>query len=669
MGVWSVWGRSRLPRPAARTIALVGGWFRKFMGQLSGTFSVPKKLILSLLVNSDKRSYKQGIVQGGSVHNCVCVWDVIVRERQKKGFFHRLGGMFRRSSGWLELHESHAEDVWSDVPVLVGEKGAVTGNVIAPKLVVEGVLYGFVVARDVVVRPGGQIWGDVHAKTFQIENSGRVFGWVSTSGETSYESFYDGDKLVAQLPEPEPIQLPAQLYTPDGQSIDLVAAEDPAGQLDRIALLRTLQGETAVALLARAELEENFEARVAEVAGDTLRLAQGLDDELAEARSRLSNTQAQLEEKGVEVRKREAHVDELHSELSGLRDLLEDRSNALDDMQGLLYERTQNLERTESARQTLEEQLQDVTIRADTMSGRAENLEGALQASLQRTTEQEEALLRWQELADVTQTQANELQKELDEAKLQVEESHGVVELLREQRARAEKAWEDAIEEMEELRAQTPDESQAIQETELRLASSDKRIGELETHINEREEAFKSLQEQVLWQKASIETMGKQLTDSQRVIDEQNEYIDQVDGEIASVQGTSEQLIALTAKLDERDERIRVLTEEHEMRLSTIQRQVRERDMQLEAMELELDKNYSEVKSQGSRLAEIRMELVESQLELEEVQSRLATRTQEVGMVKQIAAKHVRQLRTELVKAQQQTRDLMALVERKRSKQ
>lgn len=589
-------------------------------------------------------------------------------ERKRQGFWQRLGRVFRRDSGWLEIHESYAEDVWSDVPVLVGKGGAVTGNIVAPKVRVEGVLYGFVVAREVVVGASGQVWGDVYVEGLQVESPGRVFGWVSTSGETNYESFLDGEQIVAQLPEPQPIQLPAQVYTPDGKAIDLVAAEDPAGQLDRIALLRTLQGEVAVALLARAELESSFEARVAEVAGDTLRLAQGLDDELAEARSTLAKVQTQLEDKGVQVRKREAHVGELRVELAGLRDLLDDRSNALDDMQGLLGERTQRLERTETARQTLEEQLQDVTLRADTMSGRAENLEGALQASLQRTAEQEEALLRWQELAEVTQTQVNELQKDLAEATLQIEESKGVVELLRDQRARAEKAWEDAIEELDELRQNEPNRYQETYEMELRLATSDKRIMELEAEAADKLAEFTALQEQVLWQKASAETLNKQFEETKALLDEQNAYIDEADEALASFRNTlGVELEAAKVQLGEKEAHLERLMGEGEDKLATLQQQVRQRDMQIEAMELEVDSHYVEVQHQGERLAELRLELIDSHMNLQEVQSRLATRTQEVEMVKQMAAKHVRQLRNDLAESERQTKDLMAVVERKRS--
>ncbi len=96
---------------------------------------------------------------------------------------------------------------------------------------------------------------------------------------------------------------------------------------------------------------------------------------------------------------------------------------------------------------------------------------------------------------------------------------------------------------------------------------------------------------------------------------------------------------------------------------------MRQQKLQLEAMETEVEHYHRELQMQGRRLSEVQAELVEKHLAVQEAEQAAAGQAQENERIRQAAAQRIRTLENELATVQRQLKDLMAWVERRRSKE
>lgn len=653
-------------------------------------------------------------------------------KRNNRGLLRRAGAALRGERGWLHVEEYHVGDLRRETPVKIS--GTVAGNILAPKVVVAGLLYGVVAALEVIIEDEGQVWGDVYAHSIRLEGGAKVHGWISTLDEEAYSALRAGDTHLPDPTLPPNVQLPAELQS------SRLDGDGPAGV--RYAMLRRLQIETATALVARAELEESFENRVVEIAGETLAEATHLREQVATSRSEVVALQMRLDEVQGLLQQREDQNAQQAKELAAVRVLLAERAAAQDELQALFDAQNLALEEAQASKNWVDEQLAASNERADRLAERVNNLESALQASLQHSAEQEDSLLRWQELAEVTEKRANELGQELDNVKLQLTESGRMVELLRGQREKLQAQWEAANSEVESIRKRLAEaeeqwreatsklveaedarvaaerelaETQAaleaaheqherdkevlrteyegrpatpaeleeklaaaerqaarmeasqrqILELQNRLAEAEisrvaldvarQKLGELDEYMNQ---AIAERDDQILWYKASLGTVTKELESLRQSAAIQHNDITRLT-ELLHL--TEEKL--RTAEIQAAELQATLTKEKQESQAG-----LRQRQLQLEASEAEIEHYHQEIENQRRRLAELQAILVEREVALRRAEESAGQQSQQVARIKQLAGARIQSLEAELKRTQQQLKDLTVYLERRQKK-
>jgi chromosome segregation ATPase len=521
-----------------------------------------------------------------------------ILKRNNRGFFPRAGAVLRGQRGWLHVEDYHVGDIHSDTPVMIA--ATMAGNVLAPKVVVAGLLYGMVAALEVIVEGNGQVWGDVYAHSVRLEGGGKVHGWISTLDVEVYHSLRAGDTHLPDPALPPNIQLPAELQSnrPDG--------DGAAGV--RYAMLRRLQVETATALVARAELEDSFENRVVEIAGESLSEATHLREQVSSSRSELLALTTRLEEAQERLQLREDQNTQQAKELATVRELLAERAATQEVVQQEFDRQKQAFDQLQMVRHLLDDQLKSMVERADRLAERVNNLEGALQASLQHSAEQEDSLVRWQELAEVTEQRANQLAREVESHKLQLTESSRLVELMRGQREKMQAQWEQANGEIEALKKRLAEaEAQWVQVMSQQVKAEEERAAA----VQQMEAAVTELAEQHQQSTAEMETMRRQAAaelDSLRLRAEAEK--ESLRAELEARPALSPETVAALeeaqARVVELEERL-VPAERQAARMEAMQRQMTE--LQNRLAEAQIARVALDVARQKFGELEVRMEL------------------------------------------------------------
>jgi chromosome segregation ATPase len=578
---------------------------------------------------------------------------------------HPLLALFRRGEQWREIPAgSHYGDVRSDIPIAILPEAKVMGNVFAPKILVEGMLYGSAVALEITIEAEGQIWGDTYCGRLQVEPGGRLQGWVSELDASVYEAVH-ADGLI-----PEELQ---------DHTIDLSELPDEAVESglfvrgeQQLNVLHRLQMESAAALAARDELEREFEKRLNETAGEATARAASLHEELSKLRLELTNLREDRDELREELRERTAQVERQANEIITARDLLNGRTEQYEDLQ---QEHTTKLEEFADLLQTkngLEHDLLAANKQIDTLSDRLRSIESALQNSLQHASEQEESLIRWQELAEVTEAKVQTLQSEIDNLNFQVSENGRLTEMLRAQRKHAEDAWQEAAQELEELRRREteslvrPEELAALQEQigqlEEKLAQAeaqnnqqkvqtDKLKAQL-SHIDEsheaelaqlREEAKKAKQEVRrsqelgLWDKATLEKTEIALAAAQAKLEAQQADYERLKAELAEKQKAATDIEGQLAEWTATEGKLTKTIEDRENALAQAQNKLMGQESELkqlkstlEEREAAVDQLQQEVANLNSSTLEISEERDSSKKQLAQIQEQAVLKNSEL---------------------------------------
>jgi chromosome segregation ATPase len=304
-----------------------------------------------------------------------------------------------------------------------------------------------VVALEVTIEPGGELWGDVLAAAMQLQPGGKLHGCFTTLAEDDYRALSGG--------EVTPVEAMARSASPPDGAARAVRLVDGERVPDvRLEVIRLLQAEVVAAFSARAALEHSFETRLREEAGESMAEAARLADELRLAREAIRIAQGRSEEAAAVLQLREEQGNEQAKRLEALQSLLAERATLYQELKTTAEQAQLELERLRSANAELEQHVKTGAFRIEELGKRIEGLESALQASLQHSVEQEAALVRWQELAEITERRANELSEELQSALLRSKESHRVLEHLREQKERLRLLLEKAGQRIELVEAQ-----------------------------------------------------------------------------------------------------------------------------------------------------------------------------------------------------------------------
>lgn len=303
------------------------------------------------------------------------------------------------------------------------------GDAIAPKIEVRGIIYGFVVAQELIIYSGGHVWGDIYAQTYQLMPGGQVHGWFSTLPKEQFWTLLENPQQVQN-------HLWQQGELPTNIADQLTEEEKSAGNSPhRLQRLREWQQETATAFAQRAELEQTFTAQLESRAGDVMRQASTLRQELESSHRELNEARRQHQNLQLTLHARQAELTQLTHERQQTQSQLDQRVIQLSSAQQQLITLTTEINQLRTQKTALELRLQAALDENSRLSERVQNLESAMQASLQHTAEQEQALIRWQELAERNEVQAKSLQQELEAARFTEQKNSTLITQLREERA------------------------------------------------------------------------------------------------------------------------------------------------------------------------------------------------------------------------------------------
>lgn len=571
-----------------------------------------------------------------------------------------------RRQMWVEVNGYRVGDLQLDEPIFVAAGASIVGNVIAPQLQIAGRIYGTAVAQETTILPTGQVWGDVYAGSLHIEPGGRIQGWICALDTASYRQMREAG-VVAQLdPGAYTPELPA-----DGRS----PAAVPLLSQSQINLIRQLQTEAATALAARRELEETFEKRLAEVAGDTAAQVTQLTDQLQRTQQTIANLQRDLQNGRQELQTRDLQLERQGNELIIARQLLSERNQELDTTRQTATTQANTIKTLQTTKTKLDEDFRLARQQIDQQQSRLNSLEVTLQANLQHSAEQEDALIRWQELAEATEKRCHVLENELQQLKSQTTEQLRYTEILQAQRRQLEEDLEWAMTELDALRRKDTvplsalsiadqDRLRELEKQTARLAELEQQAAwatELASQLNDLEEKAQDQTEQLLWLNANLETSRRELEQMRQ---------------ITAVQ--SNQLQAMQSYLEEQTANEQQWQQERAKAQATFQKMVAERrqlqearrqaQIQIEGYEVELARHLEETRQQGQHLAEARTLLAERDLMMRQAMTRINQQEQAMTELKQAAAQRIQQLQTQLRQAQQQLADVTAVLERRQKR-
>jgi len=145
----------------------------------------------------------------------------------------------------------------------VSNRGCIVGPVSAPRIVISGIVFGSVSALEVIVEPGGQIWGDVLAASMELGPGGKLHGWFSALDEGTIDLLRAGDLDRGDLLDPGPGSMRADILARFPE-VSLISRDDAEVKEEKLEIWRQLRAEAALATVARAEIEAAFERRVNE---------------------------------------------------------------------------------------------------------------------------------------------------------------------------------------------------------------------------------------------------------------------------------------------------------------------------------------------------------------------------------------------------------------------
>lgn len=514
--------------------------------------------------------------------------------------------LLRRGEQWLEISSGyHAGDIQSDKPVAVMFGTTVVGNVFAPKISVAGLLYGSTAARETVIQSNGQIWGDVYTGRLEIEPGGKIQGWVSSLDEEGYQTLQAEGVIPrdTQTPTPGPFETGA----------DVLQGEKMVRGESQIEVLRRMQIEAAAALAARAELEQTFEQRLNEVAGEATAKSASLNEELTAVRTELDTIKQRREELRQDLKSTQEQVERQAKELELARNLLNEQTENNSTLQGQLERLSFDFDEISQVRANLAGELLDANQLIDTLNDRIRSLETALQASLQHSSEQEESLLRWQELAEVTEQKVKTLEVEINQHKYKLEEHNRVVEMLKSQRQQAEQAWQELQHELEELRRKETRQlvspqilievQEKAEQLEADLASANSQLQTYEAQLTkmraEHEQALTSLHET---QQTRVADLKTQLTQAKQ---DAQQHEDALTWEKANLETAERSLAEAQAESADKQAQVEAL----QTTLQSKQTHLQQAEQRLRQVHMELERLKAEVQTR-----KIKMETAQEQI-------------------------------------------------------
>ncbi len=612
---------------------------------------------------------------------------MIAANNHKNG--RNLFSFFRRGKSIevTEITGYRVGDLSEDKPVVIAAGATMLGHLFAPEITVAGLLCGSAVTRQLSVQASGQVWGDVFVGRVQVEAGGRIQGWVSSLDDTSYQRWREAGELPTAVANPESFAL----------TDDLLEKSLPLRNAAQLTALQHLQTQAAVSLAARNEMEQAFQQRVLEMAGETTTRVQSLLATIQETQYTLNNLQRETAATEKRLQTREKQVEQQTNELQVTHDLLEKQKEQLSQLGQLSEEQQQQIEQLTSKRNHLETSLRENSTQLEQTTERARSLEVALQTNLQHSAEQEQSLVRWQELAEVTEKRSIKLESDLKAAQMELQQSADMMSMLRDQRAAVEKEWEKTLAELENTRHKETRPLTIHESVEMI-----DRISKLEADLFEMTQSAQESQDQLNWHRASLESSqleldrtrhqlaehGKQVEQLQRDMNTRQALVDKWQSEAQKLrakvneqeqhlkklrnsasemrQQASNEINALRDSLRQSRHSLEALQQEKEQsqkkqqnqfeqlqqhvtaEKSTAQESLRQTKLQLEAAEAEINHLRQQIGEQSNRLAEIHANLIEKELLVEQAKNKVLQQQALMKKMRETAETTIKRLNEQL---------------------
>lgn len=600
---------------------------------------------------------------------------------RKPGFVSR----FRREKEeWLDVTGYLVEGLTTDKPVIIHTDGTVVGHIVAPKIIVRGTITGSAYCHSIEVAASGHILGDVYAVSLTIHPGGKVQGWLSSIDETDLARYRATGALIDET----------RLTAETDKLADKLDTSFLTHNPSEMEALHVLQLELATALASRYEMEQDFEKRLTEMAGEAYGKINALTEQLTAVRGELTSQKRGLDETQETIRQQKTQIDRQSNELTIARELMTDQNQELSELRDLYNELRQKHVVLTAEKAEVDAALETINKENESYAQRLDSLETVHRHNLQYQADQEDSLMRWQELAEVKEKRAAELETQLQKMQFQLEESATTINLLREQRHDLDEELEKAL---AELRGLQESKTRPLVDAAV-LAELTNRITQLETELADAEQEYL---EQLIWYKASLESTRSELEAARESATTQNTQIERLQTEMEELQTTlaqqqaeittwqeklrqqeetaveqqttitrlkatavqmeSEAAVKWQTAVAEKETTWRQQTDElqHTIALlkadkKNMQATLRESQMQLQATEAEVNRYLQETRAQGERLAEIHARLVEREVQLKQLagqfkQARemIEKQNQAIKQMKEMASEKIRALQTE----------------------
>jgi DNA repair exonuclease SbcCD ATPase subunit len=380
------------------------------------------------------------------------------------------------------------------------------------------------------------------------------------------------------------------------------------------------------------------------------------DVELAKPES----THLQLAEMEARLRERTEQVETLTGELERVHGLLAERE-ALLQIQ-LNEESTQKaaIESLQVANETLETELYTTQSKLEQLEAGQHNLEAALAASIQHTAEQQDALLRWQELAESADECVTGLEKQVAFLQQALHDCNDQREHLHQELDQTSQGLAQAQAQLEVLNHH--------QETVNQLAEAREQITRLEERVGEDAEALARYKTSLANSQTALLRLERKLGEHAAALETTQSSLASKELTIARSQAVFERLAATLRLKDQSKKRLQVqlnqlagqAREERALWYKTLKRN----EQQLAVTEAELDRFWQGYRAQSQRMAEVQKALLAREQELATATSRMKQQAQLIHQMRLVASGRIKELETARNQVEQQIRDLQLVVER-----
>jgi len=503
-----------------------------------------------------------------------------VHESADSTLISRFGALFRRDNRTIKVSSHHIGEIRAEKSVQILSTGTVAGDILATEVAIAGVVVGAVVAEELIVQREGQVWGNVFTLRCRIEEGGQVHGWVNTVDSATITSLLDEKITLAELGTAG--NFGDVLAGIEDKNLLLAMQTENSSTQGQTAVLRLLQTTTADALVARMNLEQNFTDRIRERIEEQIAELTTLRHEAGRLRKESQTYKRDLDDATTKLESREASLTEKTTEANQLRQTLHERETRLGHLEKERQQSVGEIRRLTEENSRLSLELTHAHQEIDLLNQRIENLEGAMSASLQRTAEQQESLVRWQELAEITEQRAKKLDEELAALRMRLVENAQVVELYRGQKEKMERAWQDKSAELREveqelalaraelvaaqhtlatqtveldrahaqleqirndqalLQAELTAIPQSVEEAQTRLDLASNRMITLESELSLAHQDNQELQDQLLWYKASLKASRLELEETRQKVTRQTKSAQQLQAMVEEQRGQAE---------------------------------------------------------------------------------------------------------------------------------